>query len=210
MDASGTVNLSAIPIPLEWSIRPEAWHVENSERLTITAPARTDLFTSPQGNPPMRSSPRLVFRPSGDFILKARVEVGFAGTYDAGVLVLYVDDSSWAKLCFELSPQRQPMVVSVVTRGFSDDCNSAVVDGNQVYLRVARLERERGEPGAAYAFHYSLDGRYWHMVRHFALEAPEKAVVGFSAQAPTGEGCTVTFSEIEYEERRLGDLRSGE
>ena len=59
--------------------------------------------------------------------------------------------SSWAKLCFEYSPQREPMVVSVVTRGLSDDCNSFVVDGATVWLRIARV-------GSAFAFHASTDG----------------------------------------------------
>ena len=30
------------------------------------------------------------------------------------------------------------------------------------------------------------------------------------SQSPTGDGCTVTFSSIEYAPRLLGDLRSGE
>jgi len=33
---------------------------------------------------------------------------------------------------------------------------------------------------------------------------------GFSVQAPTGNGCTVSFSDIRYSPRLLGDLRSGE
>ena len=86
----------------------------------------------------------------------------------------------WAKLCLELSPQGEVMVVSVVTRGASDDCNSVIVDG-PVWLRVAHLER-------AFAFHYSLDGATWHMVRYFSLGEPEPVEVGFLAQSPTGSG----------------------
>ena len=55
------------------------------------------------------------------------------------------------------------MVVSVVTRGVSDDCNSFVVDGASVWLRVARV-------GSAFAFHASTDGSNWSFIRHFALE----------------------------------------
>jgi regulation of enolase protein 1 (concanavalin A-like superfamily) len=92
--------------------------------------------------------------------------------------------------------------VSVVTRGVSDDCNSMVVDGREVRLRVARV-------GPAVAFHASVDGERWNFVRFFALDGPDNLAVGFLAQSPTGEGCTVSFTEIAYEAARLADLRSG-
>ena len=50
------------------------------------------------------NAPALVGDPSGDYLLSARVTVGFAGTFDAGVLMLHASDRSWAKLCFEFSP----------------------------------------------------------------------------------------------------------
>ena len=43
--------------------------------------------------------------PAGDFQLSARVRVGFRSTFDAGVLLLWLDRAYWAKLCFEFSPQ---------------------------------------------------------------------------------------------------------
>lgn len=94
------------------------------------------------------------------------------------------------------------MVVSVVTRGVSDDCNSFVVDGNAVWLRVARM-------GAAYAFHASTDGRNWRFVRHFVLDPNGEPSLGFAAQSPTGDGCAVRFERIAFEPARLADLRSG-
>ena len=109
------------------------------------------------------NAPRLLVTPDeGDFQLHARVEVAFGSTFDAGVLLLWVDERTWAKLCFEYSPQGNPMVVTVVTRGLSDDANGFTVDGNVVWLRVARRT-------GAYAFHASTDGSQWHFVRHFSL-----------------------------------------
>jgi regulation of enolase protein 1 (concanavalin A-like superfamily) len=131
----------------------------------------------------------------------------FAATYDAGVLVLHRDDAAWAKLCLEYSPQGQPMVVSVVTRGVSDDCSSFVVDADHVWLRVARI-------GQAYAFHALTDGTSWQLVRHFALGPGHtdggETAAGFLAQSPTGEGCVARFDQIGYSAQRLADLRSGE
>jgi regulation of enolase protein 1 (concanavalin A-like superfamily) len=194
--------VAAIPTPLRWETPPASWNIVDAAALTITAGARTDLFVDPQGTAETLNAPRLLADVTGDFLLSARVTVGFAATFDAGVLLLYVGERTWAKLCFEYSPQRQPMVVSVVTRGVSDDCNSFVVEGDQVWLRVARL-------GGAFAFHASTDGTFWHFVRHFALDAADTIAAGFSAQSPTGEACTATFDVIRYMPELLPDLRSG-
>jgi hypothetical protein len=187
---------------LRWEAPPASWNIVDQATLTITAGARTDLFVDPQGTAETLNAPRLLADVTGDFLLSARVTVGFAATFDAGVLLLYAGEHTWGKLCFEYSPQRQPMVVSVVTRGVSDDCNSFVVEGDQVWLRAARL-------GRAFAFHASTDGTFWHLVRHFALDAAETIAAGFSAQSPTGEACTATFDTIRYAPERLPDIRSG-
>lgn len=198
-----TVTLQGIPTPLVWDLAPVAHQVAADGSLSITAGKVTDLFTSPAGDFVGANSPRLLFTPSGDFTLSARVTVNHSDTFDAGVLVVWEHASSWAKLCFEFSPQRERMVVSVVTRGLSDDCNSVIIEPNWVYMRVARI-------GRALAFHYSRDGRRWHFVRHFTLDNPDKVKVGFSSQAPRGDACTATFSEISYVNKTLSDLRNGE
>jgi regulation of enolase protein 1 (concanavalin A-like superfamily) len=198
------VSIAAVPMPLRWLREPQSWSVPDATSLLVAAGPRTDWFADPQlSSEPTLNAPALVGDPSGDFLLSARVTVNFAATYDAGVLVLYASDRIWAKLCFEYSPQREPMVVSVVTRDVSDDCNSFVVDGESVWLRVARV-------GPAFAFHASTDGVVWNFIRHFALEAGAEPSVGFAAQSPTGDGCAVTFTQIAYEAACLGDLRSGE
>jgi uncharacterized protein len=189
---------------MRWLSEPVRWSVPGDASLLIEAGPRTDWFVDPQGDrEPALNAPALVGEPRGDFLLSARVTVRFSAAYDAGVLVLYAHERAWAKLCFECSPQLEPMVVSVVTRGVSDDCNSFAVDGDRVWLRLARL-------GRAFAFHASTDGERWQLVRHFALEPTDQLAVGFEAQSPTGEGCTATFDEIQYEARRLGGLRTGE
>jgi uncharacterized protein len=197
------IEIAPLPMPLRWRTPPARWSIADGPALTIAAGPRTDLFVDPQGNAETLNAPGLLGELSGDFVLSARVRVDFAATFDAGVLLLYAHDRLWGKLCFEYSPQRQPMVVSVVTRGVSDDCNSFVVDGNQVWLRVARL-------GRALAFHASTDGTFWQFVRHFALDEAGTLAAGFLAQSPTGDGCAATFDMIRYLPGRLGDLRSGE
>jgi regulation of enolase protein 1 (concanavalin A-like superfamily) len=148
------------------------------------------------------NAPALLTACNTPCLLQARVTVEAKATYDAGVLVAYQSDTLWGKLCFELSPQGQLMIVSVVTKGTSDDCNSVPIMGNSVYLRLARLE-------SAYAFHYSTDGHWWHLVRYFGLGVGPAVNIGFIAQSPTGDGCTARFSEIAWKPNLLTDIRSG-
>ncbi len=198
------VRIDALPMPLRWLSEPESWSVPDGASLLVAAGPRTDWFVDPQqSEEPKLNAPALFGGSTGDFLLSALVTVDFAGTYDAGVLVVYESYRVWGKLCFEFSPQREPMVVSVVTRRVSDDCNSFVVDGSSVWLRIARL-------GSAFAFHASTDGNSWSFIRHFALESGGDPSIGFAAQSPTGDGCAVRFERIAYEAARLGDLRSGE
>jgi regulation of enolase protein 1 (concanavalin A-like superfamily) len=196
------IALPSIPAPLRWDVPPVSWGAAPDGALTIAAGPRTDMFVNPDGTDVVLNAPRLLFSTQGDFMLSARVTVGFAATYDAGVLLLYGGERTWGKLCFEYSPQGEPMIVSVVTRGLSDDANAYVVGGSQTFLRVARL-------GRAFAFHASADGAYWQFIRHFTLDTDAPIAAGFEAQSPIGEGCTATFDAIAYTPARLADLRSG-
>lgn len=192
--------LSSIPATLSWHLEPLEWNITDNV-LTATAGAKTDLFVDPLSSNKSLNASMLTFENNQDFIFSARVTMDFQGTFDAGVLVIYQSETSWAKLCFEYSPNKDPMVVSVVTKGTSDDCNSVFIDGNSVYLRVSRIN-------TGFAFHFSNDAKLWHMIRAFALE-PGAAKVGFLVQAPMGESCTATFSEIAFQLETLSDIRSG-
>jgi regulation of enolase protein 1 (concanavalin A-like superfamily) len=199
-----TFTLPGIPAELSWHNTPLDWKNEPADTLTIVAGENSDWFIDPAGTGSNDNAPSALFTPpDANFLLSAKVRVDFASTFDAGVLQVRAREDLWAKLCFEYSPQRQPTIVSVVTRGVSDDCNSVAIDGNTVYLRIARN-------GQTFAFHYSLDGRYWHLVRYFSLGKLDRLQVGFSSQSPTGKGCQSIFSEMRYRQGVLQDNRSGE
>jgi uncharacterized protein len=199
-----TFRLASIPAELSWRGVPNDWTAAGSESLSILAGEKTDLFVDPGTGARTDSAPAALFAPpDARCQLSARVRVAFGATYDAGTLHVWVNDDLWAKLCYELSPQGDPTIVSVVNRGVSDDCNSVVVPGGTVHLRVTLLER-------AVAFHYSLDGGRWSLVRYFSLGATDRPRVGFSSQSPTGPGCRAEFSGIRYREGVPRDLRNGE
>lgn len=200
---TGGFTLPAIPGSLHWRHDPVAWQV-NDQQLTITAGASTDWFIDPAGGYSKDNAPVALFTPpDATFLLSAQVMVPFASAFDAGVLQVRVNDALWGKLCFEYSPQRQPMIVSVVTRALSDDSNAALIQGDTVYLRIAQQAQTT-------AFHYSQDGQVWQLVRYFTLGQYANLQVGFSAQSPTGQSCTATFAKIHYRPGTLADIRNGE
>lgn len=195
---------ASIPEILTWKNQPAESTRATQGQLSITTGPQTDWFIDPAGKHVKDNAPIALFAPpDSTFRLQAKVTVEFAATYDAGTLFVYAHDALWAKLCFEFSPQQQPMIVSVVTRGVSDDCNSVPIEGHSVYLRMYRQSD-------VLAFHYSLDSQYWHFVRFFSLGIVEQLRVGFSTQSPMGQGCRAVFSEIRYAASAVSDLRNGE
>jgi uncharacterized protein len=199
------LKLPGLPFPLEPAGSPPPGCRVLHGALILSAAAGTDLFVDPGGAVDGGSLPdagRFAgLPPEGDFSLAARVSVGFASMYDAGVLLLHAAERQWAKLCFEYSPQLLPTAVTVVTRGTSDDCNSFEVDGATLWLRITRS-------GAAWAFHASSDGSWWRLLRYFALDA-DPVRVGFLAQSPAGQGCTATFDHISFRPGAPQNLRDG-
>jgi uncharacterized protein len=193
----------ALPLGLEWEIEP-AWWQFDGRTVAVAAAARTDAFADPAGaKPVLNVACALASAPSDRWQFVAKVTVDFHATYDAGALLIWSDNRHFAKLCFEYSPQGEAMVVSVVTRGVSDDANAWTVDGDTVWLRISKVADE------AYAFHSGGDGRRWELVRSFALAGGRPMRYGISAQSPTGDGCAVRFETITLFEAPLADLRDG-
>jgi regulation of enolase protein 1 (concanavalin A-like superfamily) len=196
-----SVSIPGVDQTFEWVGKPI--EVQLTERaLVMSATPKTDWFTDPETSQVVATASALVCRPRTEFIMSAQVDADFATAFDAGALVLWSNTQSWAKLCFEYSPRGQAMIVSVVTRGESDDCNAVVIDASSVWLRVSGL-------GDAHAFHYSTDGETWHFVRYFRLDTYGSVDVGFEAQSPLGAGCVARFSNISFVAERLSGLRTG-
>ncbi|GAA1431272.1 DUF1349 domain-containing protein [Microlunatus lacustris] len=205
---SDPLDVPGLPIGVTPS-HPGVWRLEEDGTVVADAPGGTDLYVNPGGTDAgdaaslLNAATLLGLPPAGDFQLRARVSVDFVAQFDAGVLLLWLDDRHWAKLCFEYSPAGEPMVVSVVTSGVSDDANAFTVAERWVWLRVSRIDR-------VYAYHASTDGLDWSLVRVFTLgDAVAEHRVGLEAQSPTGEGCTVRFDAVNFVGERLADLRDG-
>jgi regulation of enolase protein 1 (concanavalin A-like superfamily) len=196
------VAIKGIPAPGEWKNTPV--HAEaHEDTLTIAAGKFTDWYISPVDRRQTTSAPILLFPPAHDFVLTTKVSVDFRTQWDAGALFVYIDDHQWAKFALEMAVYKKPTIVSVVTKGVSDDCNSWSVEGGAVWLKLARL-------GEAFGFYASRDGRTWEMIRAFTFGEAKNVRVGFSAQSPIGPGAQAVFSNIVYTERKVKDIFTGE
>lgn len=198
------LHLPGVPFPLTPSGSPACQASVSAGTLTLICGPKSDLFIDPAGDEGGRpDAGRFTGLPGeADFSLSARVTVGFASTFDAGVLLIYLSERRWAKLCYEYSPQHKPTAVTVVTHGTSDDSNSFETAGGPLWLRITRS-------GRAWAFHASENGTYWRLLRYFTLGEASGARVGFLAQSPQGHGCTAVFDSISYKPGAPADLRDG-
>jgi len=145
------------------------------------------------GAEPQAGAPRLLGPVEGDFRLSARVRCTFAGAFDAGALLLWAGERTWAKLAFEVSPDGEPMVVSVITdRRASDDANAFVVSGEAVWLRLSRR-------GTACALHARPEGD-----THFALIDPAAWEEVARVRNPAGPDDSADFSYVTFRRRQQG------
>ncbi len=187
--------------PLRWLHEPPTWAF-TAGGLEIVPEAKTDFFR-PSVGVAADNACLLYTMVRGDFTALADGRAELLGFGDAAALTVRSSPERWAKICIERSPHGEVSIVSVVTRGSSDDANNELLDRPAGSIRLTRK-------GSVFAFHYRIDTKAWRFVRTFDLPVPQEVMVGIHAQAPFVGGCRVTFTRFEIEPRAVQDLRSGE
>jgi uncharacterized protein len=200
-DSSAPV-LPGFPASSHWRNQPVAWKIDNGV-LSIQAAGKTDWYIEPTGGNKVAATPVLLFPAPQDFWFSAKVTVNFHSAFDAGALVVYADEQTWVKFAFESQNGKSGSIVSVVTRGLSDDNTGAPIEGDSIYLEVSKT-------GQAIFLFYSTDGKNWKITRAFALGTDKPLQFGLSAQSPTGSGATAVFSEIHFRPVALKPWSGGE
>jgi Uncharacterized conserved protein len=176
---------------------------QEGSTLLLEAHPNKDYFVNPEDGAKTLNAAYYYKMVTGDFVLRAKVTHEFTSTYDACAFLAMQDDTTWGKLCFEKSDFETNAVVSVVTRGVSDDANSVNIDGKTVWLQMVRK-------GNIFGLHYSVDGEKFYMVRLFKLDCDDTIKVGLVAQSPTGDGGEFLFENITLENRRVENVRAGQ
>ncbi len=186
---------------LNWMNASESFKLENNV-LKITVTEGTDFFNNPEDSSVVGSAPYLYKDIKGDFIAKALVEPDFSAQWNAVALMIHIDSLHWIKFAFENSDATGPSIVSVVTKGVSDDANGAILnDQEKVWLSIARK-------GNIYAMHWSVDGKNFKMARLTSMIPQDPVKIGIEAQSPVGKSAVHQIHYFEIAERTVLDLRS--
>lgn len=176
-----------------------------NDTMKFVAGPQTDYFRSPDGSV-VNSSPVIFTEVDNTkpFTFTAKVNPQFTetGTYSAGVLYAYENDTHNQKMCFEQDEYGEHRVVTVRTIGTSDDNNHQSIPGDVVYMRLS-------SDGKTLGSYYSVDGKEWHMARLYKNDFPEKILLGLSSQSPKDDEHTCYFSEVSLTDEATSDFRNG-
>jgi regulation of enolase protein 1 (concanavalin A-like superfamily) len=186
-----------------WINKQKDYRILSDDSVSITASKETDLFNDAESGSVAGNAPMLAFTPDDAFVLTAKATPDFKSEFDGGFLVVYVDQTHWAKLLFEKSHYGPFSVGSSVTNTYSDDSVNADIPGKEVYLRVTKSKE-------VFAFYYSLDGVKWRYIRFFRFPSKGQLRIGFASQSPSGDQCTTVFSKIVYVPKASRDFWTGE
>lgn len=186
----------------QWLNKPVAVEF-NEGTMSVTAPAKSDFFINPENDEISASAPLFYQEIEGDFVATALVKPDFRDQWNAGALMVHIDEANWIKFAFESSDATGKSVVSVVTRGVSDDANGVRLEAfDKIWLRLIRK-------GNNFAMHWSTDGETYVMARLAQMADAQRVKVGLEAQSPVGQAVTHDFLYFNVEEKTVQDLRAG-
>jgi len=196
------LSMEAIPKALRWDNHPKSFRIEKSG-IVIIAGEKTDMFRDPNVTYNTDNAPKLMFDADSNFVFTASIEHGFTNKWDGGAIILKQDSLNWVKFCFEKDYTGARRVVSVVTKGISDDCNSVEISSDKVFYKIAKA-------GNVITLYYSLTGVTWFLVRHFTFDFNKGVQLGFLAQSPLGKECKVQFRNVHYSTKKINNPYSGD
>ena len=186
---------------MNWMNQPKSFLVDNSS-LHITVNKGTDFFNNPEDNSVTGSAPYLYKAIEGNFVAKALVQPDFSSQWNAVALMVHFDNMNWIKFAFENSDATGPSIVSVVTKGTSDDANGVLLNEDmKVWLAIVRK-------GNIYSMHWSKDGENFKMARLTSMPIQGVVNIGIEAQSPVGDSAKHQVHFFEIKEITVDDLRN--
>ena len=197
-----SIQINGIPKWLKWEIKPRKY-IQDNKSITLFSGEKTDMFRDPNVTYNTDNAPKLLFKADSNFVFSAAIEHAFISKWDGGAIVLKADSLNWVKCCFEKDYTGARRIVTVVTKGISDDCNSVKLTKNKVYFKIAKAAN-------VITIYYSETGSKWYLVRHFTFDSTKNLQVGLLAQSPTGKDCQVKFSNLKYQVKKIKDPYVGE
>jgi uncharacterized protein len=197
-----SVKISTLPFTPEWDGVPEKFEVKG-DGITFTAGKETDLYCFVDGTYYVNKVPKLLFKPTTDFIFSARIKPDFKNIYDGGAILLYSDEGNWAKVLLEKNEDGTIGLGASLVKDKKGDDSYFALNATEIYAKVVKSDK-------IFCFYYSTDGKTWKLLRTFPYEKMENLRIGFYAQSPKGPGCTVQFLDIKYRAEKFKDFSTGE
>ncbi|WP_422080981.1 DUF1349 domain-containing protein [Ulvibacterium sp.] len=201
---NGLLHLSIYNLgDFKWMNKPRTFTLKNGI-LNVVADKETDFFNNPEDNEITATAPLLFKEVTGDFVVEALVRPDFSSLWNAAALMIYIDKTHWIKFAFENSDATGQSIVSVVTRGVSDDANGVILtDQDRVWLKIVRKNN-------IYSMHWSLDGHDFKMARLSAMPSADPVKVGIEVQCPVGESANHQIDYFSLTKTTVKNLRKGE
>jgi regulation of enolase protein 1 (concanavalin A-like superfamily) len=185
-----------------WMNPPKEFDIKDDQLQVLTS-GNTDFFIDPENNKSTASAHFLFKEVKGDFITTLQVKPNFKDQWNACAILMIIDETHWIKLAFENSDATGKSIVTVVTRGISDDANGAVLNEfDTVWLKMIRK-------GKLFAMHWSTNGKDYYMARLAAMPDSEVVKIGLEAQSPIGTAVLHEFKFLSIEQKTVEDLRKG-
>ncbi len=181
--------------------------IKDDKVLEFRCGEKRDFFCDPNGGIlSNRTAPLLLTKvdnaKSFTFISKVSPQFTEKDTYNAGDLFVFVNDTVWQKFAFEQDERGRRRIVTVRTRGTSDDNNHDEITDTSVYLKISSDTR-------TIASYYSTDKERWQLARLYKNDYPRELWVGICNQCPQGKGSVSLFEDISLEQNSVSDFRLG-
>lgn len=185
----------------KWMNRPSDYSLDTGV-LKLVVNKGTDFFNNPEDSSVVGTAPFLYETVRGDFLVKTLVQPDMSSQWNAIALMMQIDSLNWIKFAFENSDATGPSIVSVVTKGKSDDANGAVLNNEgRIWLAMARKNN-------LYSMHWSSDGRNYHMARLTEMPLADTVKIGIEAQSPVGESAFHEVLFLSIKDTTVQNLRS--
>ena len=184
----------------EWLNNPDSYVISDSS-LSVIVSEGTDFFNNPEDGSAVGTAPLLYRELGEDFVAYALVEPDFTSQWNAVSMMVYLDSLNWIKFAFESSDATGPSIVSVVTKGTSDDANGVVLNEiDRVWLAIIRKDN-------IYSMHWAINGEEYNLARLTKMPDYGPVKIGIEFQSPVGEKATHTLHYFHMEERTVENLR---
>ncbi len=187
---------------LKWMNKPKKISYAK-DTLLVRSEAKTDFFIDPSNGKPSASAPVLYKEIRGDFVATALVTPDLSNMWNAGSLMMIIDSENWIKFAFENSDATGNSIVSVVTRGVSDDANGVRLEEQEtIWLRLIRK-------GDIYSMLWSKDGKHYYLARLSKMPSAKMVKIGIESQSPLDNEAVHKFHHFSVVHRTVDDVRKG-